>query len=46
MSVARSPLVVIGAPLTIDADDFKAAPGATLRDVLRKICTDIRTGHI
>jgi len=41
-----APLVVIGAPLTIDADDFKAAPGATLRDVLRKICTDIRTGHI
>jgi 3-hexulose-6-phosphate synthase len=37
-----APLVVIGAPLAIEADDFKAAPGATLRDVLREICTEIR----
>jgi 3-hexulose-6-phosphate synthase len=37
-----APLVVIGAPLAIDADDFKAAEGASLRDVLREICREIR----
>jgi 3-hexulose-6-phosphate synthase len=37
-----APLVVIGAPLAIDADDFKAAEGASLRDVLGEICREIR----
>jgi len=37
-----APLVVIGAPLAIDADDFKPAEGASLRDVLVQICRDIR----
>jgi 3-hexulose-6-phosphate synthase len=37
-----APLVVLGAPLVIDADDFKAAPGSTLHDVLSQICREIR----
>ena len=37
-----APLVVLGAPLVIDADDFKAATGARLRDVLSEICREIR----
>jgi 3-hexulose-6-phosphate synthase/6-phospho-3-hexuloisomerase len=37
-----APLVVLGAPLVIAPDDFKAAEGATLRDVLREICSEIR----
>jgi 3-hexulose-6-phosphate synthase/6-phospho-3-hexuloisomerase len=36
-----APLVVLGAPLVIDADDFK--PAATdLHGVLSEICTEIR----
>jgi 3-hexulose-6-phosphate synthase len=35
-----APLVVLGAPLTIDADSFKTAPG-NLDEVLRKICTRV-----
>jgi 3-hexulose-6-phosphate synthase len=37
-----APLVVIGAPLAIEPDDFRAAPGADLRDVLGEICREIR----
>jgi 3-hexulose-6-phosphate synthase len=37
-----APLVVLGAPLVIDADEFKPAAGATLRDVLSEICREIR----
>ena len=37
-----APLVVLGAPLVIDADEFKAASGQKLHDVLSEICRDIR----
>jgi 3-hexulose-6-phosphate synthase/6-phospho-3-hexuloisomerase len=37
-----APLVVIGAPLVIDADEFKAASAMGLRAVLREICSAIR----
>jgi 3-hexulose-6-phosphate synthase/6-phospho-3-hexuloisomerase len=37
-----APLVVIGAPLVIDADEFKAAAAAGLREVLTEICREIR----
>jgi 3-hexulose-6-phosphate synthase/6-phospho-3-hexuloisomerase len=37
-----APLVVLGAPLVIDADEFKPAAGATMRDVLSQICREIR----
>jgi len=37
-----APLVVLGAPLVIDADEFKPATGAGLRDVLSEICHEIR----
>ena len=37
-----APLVVLGAPLVIDADEFRPASGETLRDVLGKICREIR----
>jgi 3-hexulose-6-phosphate synthase len=37
-----APLVVLGAPLVIDPDDFRSAEGASLRDVLREICREIR----
>jgi 3-hexulose-6-phosphate synthase len=37
-----APLVVRGAPLVLDADEFKPAAGATLRDVLSEICREIR----
>jgi 3-hexulose-6-phosphate synthase len=37
-----APLVVLGAPLVIEPDDFKSVEGATLRDVLREICREIR----
>ena len=37
-----APLVVLGAPLVIDAEEFKAASGQRLHDVLSKICRDIR----
>jgi 3-hexulose-6-phosphate synthase len=37
-----APLVVLGAPLVIAPDDFKTAEGASLGDVLREICTEIR----
>ena len=37
-----APLVVLGAPLVIEPDDFKSAEGATLRDVLGGICREIR----
>jgi 3-hexulose-6-phosphate synthase len=36
-----APLVVIGAPLVIDANEFKAASGNDLRDVLTEICAEI-----
>jgi 3-hexulose-6-phosphate synthase/6-phospho-3-hexuloisomerase len=35
-----APLVVLGAPLTIDADSFKTASG-DLEDTLRKICESV-----
>ena len=38
-----APLVVLGAPLVIDADEFKAASGDTLRDVLAEICREVRS---
>jgi 3-hexulose-6-phosphate synthase len=37
-----APLVVLGAPLVIDPDDFRSAEGASLRDVLGEICREIR----
>jgi 3-hexulose-6-phosphate synthase len=37
-----APLVVLGAPLVIAPDDFKSAEGASLRDVLGAICSEIR----
>jgi len=37
-----APLVVLGAPLVIDSEEFKAADGARLRDVLSQICREIR----
>jgi 3-hexulose-6-phosphate synthase/6-phospho-3-hexuloisomerase len=37
-----APLVVLGAPLVIAPDDFKAAEGASLRDILAEICSEIR----
>ena len=37
-----APLVVLGAPLVIDAEEFKAASGQKLHDVLSQICRDIR----
>jgi 3-hexulose-6-phosphate synthase len=37
-----APLVVLGAPLVIDADDFKPAGDSNLRDVLAEICREIR----
>jgi 3-hexulose-6-phosphate synthase/6-phospho-3-hexuloisomerase len=36
-----APLVVVGAPLVIDADEFKPAAGDTLRDILSAICREI-----
>ena len=36
-----APLVVLGAPLVIDADEFKTA-STDLYDVLREICSEIR----
>jgi hypothetical protein len=33
---------VLGAPLVIDADDFKPASGNSLYDVLSEICREIR----
>jgi 3-hexulose-6-phosphate synthase/6-phospho-3-hexuloisomerase len=37
-----APLVVLGAPLVIDAEEFKAASGQKLQDVLSRICREIR----
>jgi 3-hexulose-6-phosphate synthase len=37
-----APLVVLGAPLVIEADGFKAASGQKLHDVLTEICREIR----
>jgi 3-hexulose-6-phosphate synthase len=37
-----APLVVIGAPLVIDAEEFKAASGRKLHDALSEICREIR----
>jgi 3-hexulose-6-phosphate synthase/6-phospho-3-hexuloisomerase len=37
-----APLVVLGAPLVIDADEFKAASGQKLHDALSEICREIR----
>ena len=36
-----APLVVLGAPLTVDADAFKTASG-DLESILREICRRIR----
>lgn len=41
-----APLVVLGAPLVIEPDDFKAAEGASLRDVLAEICREIRKAPV
>ena len=41
-----APLVVIGAPLVIDADGFKPVTGATLRDALAQICREIKQSAI
>ncbi|MEP0714088.1 MAG: orotidine 5'-phosphate decarboxylase / HUMPS family protein [Algoriphagus sp.] len=40
-----APLVVLGAPLTIDAEDFKTA-GGDLEASLRKICAAIHSQHV
>ena len=40
-----APLVVLGAPLVIDAEEFKAASGKRLHDVLSQICRDIRQSN-
>jgi 3-hexulose-6-phosphate synthase len=37
-----APLVVLGAPLVIDANEFKAASGQRLHDALSEICREIR----
>jgi len=37
-----APLVVLGAPLVIDAEEFKAASGQKLHDALSEICREIR----
>ena len=37
-----APLVVLGAPLVIDANEFKAASGQALHDALSEICREIR----
>src|SRR6187549_1332905 len=37
-----APLVVLGAPLVIDADGFKPVTGDTLREALREICRKIK----
>jgi 3-hexulose-6-phosphate synthase/6-phospho-3-hexuloisomerase len=37
-----APLVVLGAPLVIDADGFTAVTGDRLRQVLGEICQQIR----
>ena len=37
-----APLVVLGAPLVIDSEEFKAADGDRLREVLSQICREIR----
>ena len=39
-----APLVVLGAPLVIEADGFQAVTGDRLRDVLSEICRRIREG--
>jgi 3-hexulose-6-phosphate synthase len=38
-----APLVVLGAPLVIDANEFKPVTGARLRTALAEICREIRT---
>ena len=38
-----APLVVLGAPLVIDANEFKPVTGARLRNALTEICREIRT---
>lgn len=37
-----APLVVLGAPLVIDADQFKPVTGSALRDALAQICREIK----
>jgi len=37
-----APLVVLGAPLVIDADEFKPVTGERLRETLSEICREIR----
>ncbi len=39
-----APLVVLGAPLVIDADGFTAVTGDRLREVLGQICREIHQG--
>jgi 3-hexulose-6-phosphate synthase/6-phospho-3-hexuloisomerase len=41
-----APLVVLGAPLVIAPDDFVAAQGATLREVLGEICSAIKKSPV
>src|SRR5438477_268301 len=43
--LGTKPLVVLGAPLVIAPDDFKAAEGASLRDILAEICGEIRSAQ-
>jgi 3-hexulose-6-phosphate synthase len=40
-----APLVVLGAPLVIDADAFTTVTGTRLRDVLSEICREIRQSN-
>lgn len=41
-----APLVVLGAPLTIDADSFKTSSSSDLPSVLRTICENIHSQQI
>jgi len=37
---------VLGAPLVIDANEFKAASGQKLHDALSEICREIRKSKV
>ena len=41
-----APLVVLGAPLTIDADSFKTSDNSDLTEVLKKICNSIHKQEV
>ena len=41
-----APLVVLGAPLVIDADQFKPVTGARLREALAEICREIHDARL